>query len=676
MRKSRWKRFLTAGLSLALSLSLCAPAFAAGNARTAEEVGGDALYDMLEIVNSDVDIKDGEPSTATIMVDMYNEAGVGAEFAAYRLIDLTLNTNGEIVGYKFNLAFQPMWNELLKGNRTTPATIADLAVAIKKNTITLDKILDALYVETLSDPDGVATAKAAVLDGKNGAQATFSGLPMGMYFIKQTEVGGGNNMNGGKQTYIKSAPILVTVPHSVTVGEGESAVTTWYSSVEINAKLNMPSVKKQVNASDDTTDTADWADEATKAIGAEVQYRVVLDVPEYNLNNVAPENIAKVFFMLEDTMKNQNFKGGSMEIYGVPFGTEVSSSTADDTIKGYTKLTDYFTFEAKQNGGDTTFLSKVIDYNTLIDENNYLKPLYSQVVFYYSGILNEHAVVGQPQLNDITYYYQNDIGSNPQNWPDNENPPTPDIPPQMPPVGNPKDETKVYTFGINVDKFQKDDGENEKLLPGAGFTLTRVGETTALYFLEKSNNTYAVDSNFDASKATEIKVYYTDASYSEVAADGVTTNYSITKWQTKDKDGNVIGTYTQTLISGVNGADKDGVTGNLLIEGLDEGDYHLEETIVPEGYTKVKDPIQVKLTALKDNDGFTGKVDDVVEDKEGNKQNDTDGYVNKKIENKIGITLPSTGGTGTIVFTAIGLSILLGCLGFMVAQKAKKKYEA
>lgn len=97
-----------------------------------------------------------------------------------------------------------------------------------------------------------------------------------------------------------------------------------------------------------------------------------------------------------------------------------------------------------------------------------------------------------------------------------------------------------------------------------------------------------------------------------------------------------------------------GEDGNLHIQGLDSGVYYLEETKAPEGYNKLKDPVKIQI-------GTKGEI---------NQQTANNGNITVNIENKFGSELPSTGGTGTVLFY-VGGTVLVIFAGVMLVLKKR-----
>ena len=81
--------------------------------------------------------------------------------------------------------------------------------------------------------------------------------------------------------------------------------------------------------------------------------------------------------------------------------------------------------------------------------------------------------------------------------------------------------------------------------------------------------------------------------------------------------------------------------------------YYLVETKAPSGYNLLDDAVKVNFTAA-----------DV---------ETTGGVYTVKIENTSGIQLPITGGTGTVIFTVIGITLMVGAVVLFVLSKKKSK---
>lgn len=101
--------------------------------------------------------------------------------------------------------------------------------------------------------------------------------------------------------------------------------------------------------------------------------------------------------------------------------------------------------------------------------------------------------------------------------------------------------------------------------------------------------------------------------------------------------------------------------------GIDDGEYMIKEIITPAGYNSIE-PIKFKveayheieaddpkLTALTGGDDFTGEV--------------STGTLTTKIENRMGSTLPGTGGIGTTIFYVVGGGLMAAAAILLITKK-------
>ena len=242
-------------------------------------------------------------------------------------------------------------------------------------------------------------------------------------------------------------------------------------------------------------------------------------------------------------------------------------------------------------------------------------------------------------------------------------------------TNNPKplnpDEPKVITYGKKFVKMEE--GSNTVRLQGAKFviknadgkflgsTASQATEEKTAY--EKAQTAYVEALNaYNAEVAKEnptgldtLKATLTEK---KKARDDAFTKYvkAQNKWITAKDAAEAVNKGALVLTSDEQG--------RFEIKGLAEGtDYKLVETEAPKGYAEIKDEIGFKVG----KGTYAGAETEIQYNKE-----DKNGGYGQRIDNKK-ITIPQTGGIGTIIFTAIGLAIMASAI---IAIKKRQATEA
>lgn len=186
-----------------------------------------------------------------------------------------------------------------------------------------------------------------------------------------------------------------------------------------------------------------------------------------------------------------------------------------------------------------------------------------------------------------------------------------------------------------------------------------------------------------------VKTYTWGFAITKVDAESNSKLLQGAEFSVKDSKGSVLGKYTydengQVVLLKGNGITN--VNGVTTFTGLKEGNYYITEEVAPAGYSLLKDPVEVTITANQNNGQYTGAA--TIEVSNGNtaatKINDIsekDGNVlfNVQVVNFSGIALPATGGIGNSGFIKIAIILLsvvcvlavLG-LGYTKLESSKK----
>lgn len=206
---------------------------------------------------------------------------------------------------------------------------------------------------------------------------------------------------------------------------------------------------------------------------------------------------------------------------------------------------------------------------------------------------------------------------------------------------NPK-EPKVVQHGK---KFVKLDEKTNERLPGAEFVV--MNSTKDKYLVQKS----AEQAANDRQEYTKEKAIYdqyiadkdqakADAQYPKVKAayEKLNTTYD---WSDKADDANLV-----KLVSNENG--------QFAIDGLKDGKYYLKETKAPEGYAEIKE--EKEFTISENSWASEGNIE-FTKNQEGKDKIAAEGTSAMKVENR-NLTIPQTGGIGSIIFVVAGLMIM------------------
>lgn len=339
---------------------------------------------------------------------------------------------------------------------------------------------------------------------------------------------------------------------------------------EQTIKSTFPTVDKKVS-----TDNNTYQDNTTAQVGDTVTFKLTAKVPD-----MADYTAYK--FVFHDTLSNGlEFVANSVEVSIASNKITAGDNTYSATyVDGTKKLTVAFT-----------------DLENVVKSGTDKVATDDEIVVTYKAKITKDAVTTNPATNKAHLEYSNDPSGTGTG------------------TSNP-DESKVYTYDINIFKYYKGEGNTETGLANATFKLTSSEEST--------------------STAIEL-----------VKEDGAGLVYHV-------KGDNETGAVSEVTT---------GADGKITIKGLKAGTYYLHETITPTGYNKLKKPIKIEIT-VTDNNYTTPsyKVDD-----KANADNTI------KVENVKGVMLPETGSIGTIGLTALGVAIVL--LGVFAPRKKKKENQ-
>ena len=350
----------------------------------------------------------------------------------------------------------------------------------------------------------------------------------------------------------------------------------------------------------------------------DADYGIGDDVP-YTLTVNVPENVAKLrTFTVSDEMdSNQLVYNGNVVVKGKK-STEAEAAELANSAYTLTPINDT---ENHKSGFTIAFDTKAIaDYAG------------GTITITYSAELQDGASVGEVgNVNraDLKYSKKTDITTE-------EDPPY-DI----------HDEAVVYTFKTGILKK----GDNDELLENVEFTLYKKFDAKK----DKKNADGTV--KFMGANKTILTPAEAAAKKLNATVSDETQWFAVMDLKTK-KDGTAVA------------------------NGLPTGEYKLVETKTHEGYNLLTGPVDANLTL-----DYTTKWDDTKTfDSDGNlikhdykvtEVKNSDGtsysYAAITIINRKGFNLPTTGGFGTLLFSGIGVLLVVAGVGVLLSLKKKNR---
>ena len=195
----------------------------------------------------------------------------------------------------------------------------------------------------------------------------------------------------------------------------------------------------------------------------------------------------------------------------------------------------------------------------------------------------------------------------------------------------PSDKPRVYT---GERKFVKTDSADRSVLAGAKFVVKNAKRTAEEgQYLKKDETTGAISWVKTEAEAT---VFTTDAN-GEITVGKLQFTYAV-----KGKPADI----EEVELDKTNQLNQ----------------YQLVETQAPKGYAKLDEPIEFEITPDSYKSGAV-KID------QGKAVDDTTNGTHTEIKNK-NLTIPQTGGMGTVLFTIVGISLMAGAV---VAMKRNRE---
>ena len=585
------------------------------------------------------------------------------EYDLYQVFELTYTpevkegdkvTEAAKYSYKVTENFEDFFNEKCPGQDAVEyvGEFSDNASALSE----LAKELLAYAIKKNITPTTVT--------GGEGSSTEVTGLSYGYYLLNPL---GGSTPSGDYATMF-----------ALNTTNGNNAT--------INVKAVYPTIEKTV--ADDNEPGKNEVNEI--AIGQKMDFHLSTKVPDTT-------GYKKYCFVIEDTLST-----------GLTYDstTGVTVKIGDTTL---TKETDYTLTEPSTGSNKIKIVFK--------DFLNHVKNIAvgTEITVDYKATLNENAVIGTANDNEVKLTYSNDPKVDYKG----------DEPGPDDPKGETTDKTETYTTSLTLHKVHEVDENGEKKqvpLTGASFKITGTSskselKTTVTYTVDADGEYYKKDGEYTTTAPGEDGTGYETKDGNYVRYKKTESSEPVTVYEKADDgeyyktiDGNFITTAptddtlnTYETENGVAVRYKVSVTtiekeitggddkSDFVFSGLGEGIYRISEVVTPEGYNTIED-FPVKITFDSESKTFTATRGyyKIVAGKEQpcfDKDSETDekvisltvptGTTNQfetNVLNKKGVLLPSTGGMGTTIFYVLGGILVLGA-GVLLVTRRKMSAE-
>lgn len=380
-----------------------------------------------------------------------------------------------------------------------------------------------------------------------------------------------------------------------------------------------PDLEKDVTQRD-TTKGSDTGNDTDYAVG---------DTVKYTLTIYVPENVAKLkTFKVVDTM-NKNQLMHNID------SVTISSKDVDFVANTDYKLTD--TSNVDKNTSEIT-----IDFKAGTCQKKLNAAAGKTITISYTATLQPDAdttTVGNVNEAHLDYSRKTDIQEGDI-----------DTPYEI------HDKAVVYTFKTGILK-KGQDGNTEKLLNGVTFDLYKKYDANTDKLEKGTTDTVIFGVN---------KCKFLTAAEAKALGLNTTEDENEPKWFK-----------VATLTTAGEGEN----AGRATVNGLPDGEYKLVETMTNKGYNLLSGPVDANLTvdyatSWTVNDKFSsdGKLikRDVKTTTFKNGENEYT-YAPITIINRKGFDLPTTGGFGTLLFSGIGVLLVVAGVGVLLSLKKKNR---
>ena len=428
--------------------------------------------------------------------------------------------------------------------------------------------------------------------------------------------------------FIVTGSATPTDPKATETVVSAVILTNAQPTATVAPKVSAPPLDKKITGVTEDGEVLDTAGQAAVAkVGAKVSYELDSKTPDLR-------GYEDYTFIISDTISN-----------GLTYdNTSLSSLVVK--IDGSAIAASKYTLAV-----DGQSFTLTIPFGTLDDY-----AAGKDIVVTYDAVVNSNALSTDYENNTANLEYSN----NP--YDDTKTNKTPD--------------KKTYVIDLNLDVDKVAENASGSKLSGATFKLFKnvTGDATYTEATEYDANATYYSDNDGTDTVVEIAdadafAAYEGTLYTKKAGETSKLYY---KW-----DNNKV---TWVASGGDDFVTNDQGKLTTQVRGLDQGTYYLEETVAPEGYNLLPNPVEVTIAATEESNkvtytsasgaAITNGTVDLTKD-----QNENQPVATTTIVNNAGTQLPSTGGIGTKIFYALGALLVIGCGIVLIARRRMAKEQ-